>query len=772
MTSTTTVEKNLEDLVPSSTSEDLLARTEYINTYKELLSIPLVDGAVITQSDKSTSTVSVYLSQTDYTNRKVRSYSTQRFVDIEHGVSTGSPFLSESVSALVSVSPSKSKLLQIKEPADSNNGGEFIYDIISDSRLVKSISAKDPHKKICNDEWFGRISWSPCERFVAYIADSKLNTTTFYDKEPKDKVVGDQYLQRDDWGETYSTITSPSIFVLDIESEKVIPIEPFPSDKLTAGQVIWSKDGNGLVFVAWDIKFRKLGIRACFNRTSSLYYFDFQEYLKKREASNNNKSETEKKPTKEELKFIDLIPNVKGCFRSPQFTPDGSKLIFIGFDERVYPHNTCAKIFSMGWSGFNKSGGEPPKYETIVDYKNFKDQYKGVYFQGFVANAFINDHTVLFSDENQSVEQVFALDLNTKSVKPLIFNDFLSVQSPLTHHLLEVDIKNKRFLYLSSGLHIPPSISMAQLVDVNGPITPENIKSQQVYSTKLNPKSESILKGLEYRIMNVSAEPCPAPYSHIDSFQIMYLKRKTPVDEKSGKSPLILFPHGGPHVSSTPDFSIVISFLTNIGYNIAYINYRGSTGFGKDFVDCLPGSIGTLDVKDCIRTLEYILDMDKSVDQNRVAVMGGSHGGFLSAHLASFPQFKTVVMRNPVVDIASMGTISDIPDWCFFEAGVKLKEGETDYHTLPSVDDLVKMRQCSPVANIDKVKIPVFIGLGDSDLRVPPSQGLLFYRALKERKIPTKCLWFPKTGHSLDSIEARLDQWIHVACWFNTNLLK
>ncbi|XP_010215255.1 PREDICTED: acylamino-acid-releasing enzyme, partial [Tinamus guttatus] len=101
------------------------------------------------------------------------------------------------------------------------------------------------------------------------------------------------------------------------------------------------------------------------------------------------------------------------------------------------------------------------------------------------------------------------------------------------------------------------------------------------------------------------------------------------------------------------------------------VNYRGSLGFGQDSVDSLLGNVGTQDVQDVQLCVEQVLQ-EEALDSTRVALMGGSHGGFLACHLiGQFPDtYQACVVRNPVVNIASMVTTTDIPDWCLTETGL------------------------------------------------------------------------------------------------------
>lgn len=100
------------------------------------------------------------------------------------------------------------------------------------------------------------------------------------------------------------------------------------------------------------------------------------------------------------------------------------------------------------------------------------------------------------------------------------------------------------------------------------------------------------------------------------------------------------------------------------GFASLQVNYRGSTGAGEQTVTFLPKRVGTADVLDCKLATEDVLKKF-ALDEKNVFLVGGSHGGFLVAHLSGqYPDtYRAVASRNPVIDVASMYDCSDIPDW-------------------------------------------------------------------------------------------------------------
>jgi acylaminoacyl-peptidase len=200
--------------------------------------------------------------------------------------------------------------------------------------------------------------------------------------------------------------------------------------------------------------------------------------------------------------------------------------------------------------------------------------------------------------------------------------------------------------------------------------------------------------------------------------------------------PLICVPHGGPHSVLTTAFSAPYAFLAlHLQSIVIYVNYRGSTGFGQASIDSLPGNIGKHDVLDCISAIEHAksltfrgcfgYDSDAPlVAAEKISVCGGSHGGFLTAHLIEqYPSlFKAAAMRNPVTNIPAMVTVSDIPDWCVVESGFAY---DFDTFSVPSEEVLVAMRRCSPVRYVDQVVAPTLICLGKKLTSLDERRSLL-----------------------------------------------
>jgi len=226
---------------------------------------------------------------------------------------------------------------------------------------------------------------------------------------------------------------------------------------------------------------------------------------------------------------------------------------------------------------------------------------------------------------------------------------------------------------------------------------------------------------------------------------------------------LVLVPHGGPHSCSRATYAAPVAFLASRGYACLLVNYRGSIGFGDETE--LLGRVAEIDVDDCVAATTAALEALPHLDRRRVAVCGGSHGGFLTAHLiARHPDlFKVASMRNPVVNLLSMLATTDIPDWVAVEAGLQTTKTS---HALTDAD-LLTLRDRSPLATVAAVTAPSLIAIGLKDKRVPPSQGLEFYHALTA---PKRLLAYPDDDHAIDSPKSAADYWLATLDWFDTHL--
>lgn len=286
--------------------------------------------------------------------------------------------------------------------------------------------------------------------------------------------------------------------------------------------------------------------------------------------------------------------------------------------------------------------------------------------------------------------------------------------------------------------------------------------------------------------------------------------------EGSKALPVVVVPHGGPHSVFTTNFSTMAPYVylaLSLRACIVLVNYRGSVGFGVASVESLPGRIGDQDLQDMLTVMSYLQHDDTAnsyryyvkLDFTRCCILGGSHGGFLTATaIGKHPKlFKAAAMRNPVTNIPAMYTVSDIPDWCIVECmgcsiGIGAESESDDNRTeliaidsydfdqfsTPNQVELAAMYTKSPMQYIPHVQTPTLLLLGAKDRRVPMCQGIEYYHALKhafssrarteteteattQKKIEVKCMVFPEDSHAIDSPGSEVSSWTAIKEWFD-----
>ena len=113
--------------------------------------------------------------------------------------------------------------------------------------------------------------------------------------------------------------------------------------------------------------------------------------------------------------------------------------------------------------------------------------------------------------------------------------------------------------------------------------------------------------------------------------------------------------------------------------------------------------------------------------------------------------------------------MTDIPDWCAVEA---FGAGAYDFERFgpPDPAGLADMAAKSPTAHLAGVRAPTLVALGERDRRVPCSQGVEWYHALRARGVPTRLLMYPEDSHPIDRPASEADHWVNIAAWINEHL--
>lgn len=214
------------------------------------------------------------------------------------------------------------------------------------------------------------------------------------------------------------------------------------------------------------------------------------------------------------------------------------------------------------------------------------------------------------------------------------------------------------------------------------------------------------------------------------------------------KPPLVVMPHGGPHARDYWGFDPSVQFLASAGYAVLQVNFRGSTGYGKDFMEAGYGEWGRKTQEDIIDATRWAINQGL-VDGDRVAIFGASFGGYsaLQAPIVEPGLFKAAIGYVGVYDLDMLYTTGDIET-------IRWGDAYLD-KTLPKTEE--QRRAQSPVHNLDKLDVPLFIVHGVDDPRAAFEHAEALRDALDEINYPYEWLAKDGEGHGFYDVDNRIE---------------
>jgi len=213
---------------------------------------------------------------------------------------------------------------------------------------------------------------------------------------------------------------------------------------------------------------------------------------------------------------------------------------------------------------------------------------------------------------------------------------------------------------------------------------------------------------------------------------------------------MVLFVHGGPWWRDNWGYDPHVQWMANRGYVCFQINFRGSTGYGKDFLNASNKEWGGKMHDDLVDGVNWIVDQGV-INPDKVAIFGGSYGGYAALVGATF----TPDLFCCAVDIfgpSSLTTFTETipPYWesmlpQFYE---RIGNPETE-------EEFLKSR--SPLFKVDQIKIPILIAQGANDPRVKQAESDQIVKAMKEKGIEYEYMLFEDEGHGFAKPENRME---------------
>ena len=210
-----------------------------------------------------------------------------------------------------------------------------------------------------------------------------------------------------------------------------------------------------------------------------------------------------------------------------------------------------------------------------------------------------------------------------------------------------------------------------------------------------------------------------------------------PVGVEPKNLPTVLFVHGGPWARDSWGYNGYVQWLANRGYAVLQVNFRGSTGYGKSFLNSGNRQWAGTMHQDLVDAKKWVVSQGYA-DPQKVAIMGGSYGGYATLAGVAFSP-DTFAAGVDIVGPSNLNTLlqSIPPYWSTGRAMFAVRMGDT----------VEFLNSQSPLFKADRIKVPLLIGQGANDPRVNERESDQIVAAMRKNKQPVEYIVFPDEGH-------------------------
>ncbi len=285
----------------------------------------------------------------------------------------------------------------------------------------------------------------------------------------------------------------------------------------------------------------------------------------------------------------------------------------------------------------------------------------------------------------------------------------------------------------------------------NGPNAPNDAWVHELSSGNSHQVTNSLVAGIRSQDM---VEPYLVHYPSKDGkwtiSAFVYMPYNLP---RNGQHPSIVYVHGGPTSQTVNSFNRLVQYVANQGYIVIAPNYRGSTGYGKDFQQANLFDMGGGDLQDVLAAADWIKQTGY-VDPKKLILMGGSYGGYMT---------MMGVTKAPDVWAAGVPIVPFV-NW-FTE--IENEDPVLQQSDLATMGDPVKNKalfeERSPINYIDQVKAPLLLLAGGHDPRCPKTESQQVADAIKKRGGVVEYKVYENEGHGFARVENQIDAYKRVA---------
>ncbi len=286
--------------------------------------------------------------------------------------------------------------------------------------------------------------------------------------------------------------------------------------------------------------------------------------------------------------------------------------------------------------------------------------------------------------------------------------------------------------------------------DDNGPVRYYRYDRKKKKASYLFSNRKS-LEGVELAAMH------PKVLDSRDGLKLVSYLSLPPWSDEDGdgkpaeRLPMVLFVHGGPWARDSWGYHPYHQWLANRGYAVLSVNYRGSTGFGKNFVNAADKQWSKKMHDDLIDAVDWAIG-EGIADPEKVAIAGGSYGGYATLVGVTFTPEKFACGVDIVGPSSLLTLINNVPPyWRPFLPALVQRVG--DHKTLEGRRFL---RSVSPLTHVEEIVRPLLIGQGANDPRVKQSESDQIVEAMLKKELPVTYVLYPDEGHGFARPENRL----------------
>jgi prolyl oligopeptidase len=281
---------------------------------------------------------------------------------------------------------------------------------------------------------------------------------------------------------------------------------------------------------------------------------------------------------------------------------------------------------------------------------------------------------------------------------------------------------------------------------VNSDTSPSNLYTWQVGSDQLVRVTDALSSEIDKAAL-VSSQV--VRFESFDGLEIPNILYRPQQASSVNKVPAVIYIHGGPGGQTRKGYNPMVQHLVNHGYAMLGINNRGSSGYGTTFYHLDDRRHGEDDLQDVVYAKKYLQSLPW-VDADKIAVMGGSYGGYLTmAALAFTDEFDAGINIFGVTNWVR--TLESIPPWwASFRQSLYDELGDPAEHA-------ERLRRISPLFHAEQVQAPVLIVQGANDPRVLQVESDEMVAAIRENGVPVEYVLFDDEGHGFRNKENRIE---------------